>query len=194
MSMRWRFKDRYRNDNLFNLSEQLLQAISTIISKKEKKDYVCKILTITIPEHEGMVYHSPLTNADIYRNGAAALNGSQIREIEQKYGRYIEKIIPKEEYTFLVVMENNSYKKISNISFKNSDELYHTLNLLSIFSKKYDGILDSRTLIRSFPYLKEFFTNLKKFRTETGRIIIDNNVIEESTKSVLCKRKTLRKY
>ena len=194
MSVRWRFKDRYRNDNLFNLSEQLLQAISTIISKKEKKDYVCKILTVTIPEHEGMVYHSPLTNADIYRNGAAALNGSQIREIEQKYGRYIEETIPEEEYTFLVVMDNGSYKKISNISFKSSDELYHTLNLLSIFSKEYDGIFDSRTLIRSFPYLKDFFTNLNKLRVETGRVIIDDNIINESTKKVLCKRKTLRKH
>lgn len=194
MSVRWRFKDRYRNDNLFNLSEQLSQAISTIISKKEKKDYVCKILTITIPEHEGMVYRSPLTNADIYRNGAAALNGSQIREIEQKYGRYIKKTIPEEEYVFLVVMENKSYKKISNISFKSSDELYKTLNLLSIFSEKYNGIFDSRTLIRSFPYLKDFFTNLNKLRVETGRVIIDDNIINESTKKVLCKRKTLRKH
>ena len=194
MSVRWRFKDRYRNDNLFNLSEQLLQAISTIISKKENKDYVCKILTVTIPEHEGMVYHSPLTNADIYRNGAAALNGSQIREIEQKYGRYIEETIPEEEYTFLVVMDNGSYKKISNISFKSSDELYKTLNLLSIFSEKYNGIFDSRTLIKSFPYLQDFFTNLNNWSVETGRVIIDDNIINESTKKVLCKRKTLRKH
>ena len=77
----------YKYYNQFNLSNELSQAISTIISKKENDDYVCKILTLTIPEHKGMIFHSPLTNEDICRPGYSALSGSQIREINEKYGR-----------------------------------------------------------------------------------------------------------
>ena len=74
----------YKYYNQFNLSNELSQAISTIISKKENDDYVCKILVLTIPEHKDMVFHSPLTNEDICGPGFSALSGAQIREIDEK--------------------------------------------------------------------------------------------------------------
>ncbi len=181
----------YKYYNQFNLSEQLSKAISTIISKKEDDDYVCKILTLTIPEHKGMVFHSPLTNEDICRPGYSALSGAQINEINEKYGRYIEGTIPEENYSFLVVMNNESYKKISKLSFKSRDEMNMALQLLSVFSQEYDGIFDSRTLSKKFPYLQAFFTNIDDWRAQTGRVTIDDTVLNESTKRTLCKRKTL---
>lgn len=177
--------------NQFNLSESLSQAISTIISKKEENDYVCKILTFTIPEHKGMVFHSPLTNEDICRPGASALSGAQIREINETYGKYVEGIIPEENYSFLVVMDNESYKKISKLSFKSRDEINMALQLLSVLSQEYNGIFDSTTLTEKFSYLQDFFTNLDNWRAQTGRVTIDDNVLNESVKRALCKRKTL---
>ena len=130
----------YKYYNQFNLSNELSQAISTIISKKENDDYVCKILTLTIPEHKGMIFHSPLTNEDICRPGYSALSGSQIREINEKYGRYIEGTIPEETYSFFVVMKDESYKKISKLSFKSREEINMALQLLSVFVQEYNGV------------------------------------------------------
>lgn len=179
----------YKYYNQFNISNELAQAISTIISKKENDNYVCKILTLAIPEHKGMVFDSPLTNEDIYGPGYFALNGAQINEINEKYGKYIEGTIPEENYTFFVVMKYECYKKISKLSFKSRDEINMTLQLLSVFVQEYDGIFDSRTLSKKFPYLQDFFTCIDNWRAETGRVTIDDNVLNEITKRTCRKRK-----
>jgi len=179
----------YKYYNQFNLSEQLSQALSRIISKKEEEDYICKVLTLAIPEHKGMVFQSPLTNEDICRPGASALSGAQINEINEKYGRYIEGIIPEETYSFLVVMNNDSYKKISELSFKSRNEINMALQLLSVFSQEYNVIFDSTILTEKFPYLQEFFSDLDNWRAQTGRVTIDDNVLNESTKRTLCKKR-----
>lgn len=181
----------YKYYNQFNLSNELSQAISTIISKKENDDYVCKILTLTIPVHKGMVFHSPLTNEDICRPGYSALSGAQINEINEKYGRYIEGTIPEKNYSFFVVMKDESYKRISKLSFKSKDEINMALQLLCVFVEEYNGIFDSRTLSEKFPYLQEFFTNIDNWRAQKYRVTIDDNVLNESTKRTLCKKKTL---
>ncbi len=181
----------YKYYNQFNLSNELSRAISTIISKKENDDYVCKILTLTIPVHKGMVFHSPLTNEDICRPGYSALSGAQINEINEKYGRYIEGTIPEENYSFFVVMKDESYKRISKLSFKSKDEINMALQLLCVFVEEYNGIFDSRTLSEKFPYLQEFFTSIDNWRAQKYRVTIDDDVLNESTKRTLCKIKTL---
>jgi hypothetical protein len=52
-------------------------------------------------------------------------------------------------------------------------------------------IFDSRTLSEKFPYLQDFFTSINNWRAQTGRVTIDDNVLNESTKRTLCKRKSL---
>lgn len=179
----------YKYYNQFNLSEPLSQALSKIISKKEDDDYVCRIITLTVPEHKGMVFHSPLTNEDICRPGYSALSGAQINDINERYGKYIEGTIPEENYSFFVVMKEESYKKISKLSFKSRDEINMALQLLSVFSQEYSGIFDSRTLSEKFPYLQDFFTSIDDWRAQTGRVTIDDKVLNESTKRSLCKRR-----
>jgi len=181
----------YKYYNQFNLSEQLSQALSKIISKKEDDDYVCRILNLTIPEHKGMVFRSPLTNEDICRPGYSALSGAQINDINERYGKYIEGTIPEENYSFFVVMKDESYKKISKLSFKSREEINMALQLLSVFVQEYNGIFDSRTLSEKFPYLQDFFTNIDDWRAQTGRVTIDDNVLNESAKRTLSKRKIL---
>lgn len=179
----------YKYYNQFNLSEPLSKALSKIISKKEEDDYVCRIITLTVPEHKGMVFHSPLTNEDICRPGYSALSGAQIHDINEKYGKYIEGTIPEESYSFFVVMKDESSKKISKLSFKSRDEIDMALQLLSVFSQEYNGIFDSTTLTEKFPYLQDFFSDLDNWRAQTGRVTIDDNVLNESTKRTLCKRR-----
>jgi len=181
----------YKYYNQFNLSNELSQAISTIISKKENDDYVCKILTLTIPEHKGIVFHSPLDGYNPYGGGLNALSGAQINEINEKYGRYIEGTIPEENYSFFVVMKDDSYKKISKLSFKSKDEINMALELLGVFVEEYDGIFDSRILSKKFPYLQDFFSGIDDWRAQTGRVTIDDNVLNESAKRTLSKRKIL---
>lgn len=183
----------YKYYNQFNLSNELSQAISTIISNKENDNYVCKILTLTILEHKGMVFQSPLTNEQICRPGCSALSGAQINEINEKYGRYIEGIIPEENYSFLVIMKEESYEKISKLSFKSKDEINMALQLLGIFVQEYNGIFDSRALSEKFPYLQDFFTSIDDWRAQTGRVTIDDNVLNESTKKTLCKTKSIKR-
>ena len=65
------------------------------------------------------------------------------------------------------------------------------LKRLGAFVEEYNGIFDSRTLSTKFPYLQDFFTSLDDWRAQTGRVTIDDNVLNESTKKTLCKRKTL---
>lgn len=44
----------------FHLSEDLAEALSTFISQKEEGNLVCKAIQVTIPEHKGLVFSSPL--------------------------------------------------------------------------------------------------------------------------------------
>lgn len=181
----------YKYYNQFNLSNELSQAISTIISKKENDNYVCKILSLSIPEHKGLVFQSPLTNEDICGPSASALSGAQINYINEKYGEYVEGTIPEKNYSFFVVMKEESYKIISKLSFKSKDEINMALQLLSVFVQEYNGIFDSRTLSEKFPYLQDFFTSIDDWRAQTGRVTIDDNILNESTERTLCNRKTL---
>lgn len=175
----------YKYYNQFNLSNELAQSISSIISQNENADYVCQSIVVTIPEHRGLVFSSPLKGYHAYGGGLNAFNGAEINAINEKYGKYVEGTIPAEDYTFLVVMDNESLQTFSKLSFRSYDEIERALDVLSVFSTKYDGIFDSRTLSQKFPYLQVFFDSLDEWRAETGRVIIDDDILESSVKKTL---------
>ena len=102
-----------------------------------------------------------------------------------------EKSIQGINHSFLVVMNDESYKSLSKLSFKNKDEINMALQILSVFSQEYNGIFDSTTLTESFPYLHDFFTSLDNWRAQTGRVTIDDDVLCESIKRVLCKKRSI---
>ena len=175
----------YKYYNQFNLSKELAKSISYIISKKEGTDYICKELIVKIPEHEGLVFKSPIDYQDSLGGGLKAPSGAQIREINEKYGKYVKGTIPAEDYAFLVVMDNDSLQTFSKFSFKSYDEIKRTLDVLSVFNSEYTGIFDSRTLSQEFSYLQDFFDSLDEWRAETGRVTIDDDILESSAKKVL---------
>jgi len=175
----------YKYYNKFNLSNELAQSISSIISQKENVDYICTAIVVTIPEHRGLVFSSPLDGYNAYGGGLNALSGAQINAINEKYGKYVEGTIPAENYAFLIVMDNDSLQTFSKFSFKSYDEIKRTLDVLSIFNAEYNGIFDSRTLSQKFPYLQDFFDSLDEWRAKTGRVTIDDDILESSAKKVL---------
>ena len=180
----------YKYYNQFNLSNELAESISSIISQKEGTNYICKSLVITIPEHKGLVFSSPLDGYNAYGGGLMALSGAQINAINEKYGKYVEGTIPAEDYAFLIIMDSDSLQTFSKFSFKSYDEIKRTLDVLSAFNTEYNGIFDSRTLSERFPYLQEFFDRLDEWRAETGRVTLDENILADGIKRVLAHGKS----
>ena len=56
----------YKYYNQFNLSNELAQSISSIKSQKENVDYICQSIVVTIPEHRGLFFSSPLDGYNAY--------------------------------------------------------------------------------------------------------------------------------
>lgn len=175
----------YQYYNQFNISNELAQYITSIISQKENVDYVFKPIVVTVQEHSKMAFSSPLDGYNAWGGGLNALSGAQINEINKEYGHYVEKTIPASDYAFLVIMEKDSLQKFSELSFSSFEEVKRALNDLSVFAVGYNGIFDVRNLIPGFPYLKDFFNSLDAWRAETGRVTVDEDILESSYKKVL---------
>lgn len=184
----------YKYYNQFNLSDELAQSISSIISQKENADYVCSTILVTIPEHRGLVFSSPLDGYGPWGGGLNALSGAQIQVINEKYGKYVEGTIPAKEYAFLVVMKNEAYQSFSELSFESEAEIEGALKALSVIHKEYDGVFDSSIFTQKFPYLQEFFGYLDEWRSEKGRVTVDNDILNNGIKKTLSiGRRTIKK-
>lgn len=169
--------------NIFNLSDELAQTITKIISKKENENYACGVLNVVIPEHKGLVFISPFDDGENW--GGPSLSGAEIRHLNEKYGRYEEGIIPEEVFSYLVIMKKDLFKSLYNSnSFSNKEDVEKTLNELSEVYKEYDGIFDYSIMVNRFPYLQSFFSILDKWREQTGRVILDNDVLEHASRAV----------
>lgn len=179
--------------NQFNLQSKLAEEISYIISQKEKCNFVCKHITITIPEHEGFVFSSPLDDYRPYGGGLKALSGAQINYINEKYGKQIIGTIPEQEYTFLVIMKKDSLEFFNRLSFENCEEINNQLNSLDATYEKYEGVFNSSLLTKKFPYLQDFFDFLDDWRSKTGRILIDEDILVKARNKTLKKSNKINK-
>lgn len=172
--------------NLFQLSDNLIKSISYIISKREGDNYICKELEIMIPKHKELIFTSPLDGYKPYTGGINGLNYEQIRAVNEKYGKYIEKTIPSKKVAFLVIIENDLLEIFSKFIFDDEQEIEKTLNSQCVFSEKLDGIVfNSVDLCKRFPYLKELFDKLNEWRIKTDCFTLDDNIIDSYTKEIL---------
>lgn len=166
--------------NKFIMTNELSNLISSIISKYENNAYICEVLRVTIPEHKGLVYKSPLDNYVSYGGGLNALSGAQMREIEEKYGEHVVGIIPEETLSFLIIMKSDSYKEFKEMSFDNKESVQSTLNSLCDVCLEYTGHFDSSDLVIKFPYLEELFNYLNDWREANNRATIDDKVLRKT--------------
>lgn len=178
----------YQYYNQFNLTNELANSISAIISKKEGTNYICKSIIVTVSDHKGLVFYSPLDNVSFYGGGLKALSGAQIAAINEKYGKWEEGTIPEVGYHFMIIMDIESFEKFSEYTFENKEQIEVALKYYSAYSVKYDGTFDANILCQKFPYLKGFFGRLDDWRAETGRVTLDDSVLERSMKKSLSKK------
>ena len=152
----------------------------------EGDNYSCKKLEFTIPEHKELMFTSPLDGYKPYTRGINSLNYEQIKAVNEKYGKYIEKTIPSKKVAFLVIIENDLLELFSKFIFEDEQEIEKTLNSQCIFSEKLDGIVfNSVDLCKRFPYLKELFDKLNEWRIKTDCFTLDDNIIDSYTKEIL---------
>lgn len=169
----------YKYYNQFNLADNLARTLSEIISNGECADYVCGVLNVTIPEHEGLVFHSPLDNYNPWGGGMMALSGAQIQDVNEKYGWYDKGMIPAETYSFMAIIEKDSLELFNQMTFDDSKKIEDALKSLAVYVKKYFGSFNAQDLVQQFPYLKEFFESIDEWRAKTGSVTVDDEILEE---------------
>ncbi len=167
----------YQYYNQFHMTDELAQTITSIVNQKEEANYVCKIISATIPEHTEEVYG--------YTGGVEGLSGADIAFRNEHYGRFYKTKIPTQEYEYIAVMESIAYQAFSKLSFRSDDEIKRALEALTVMFVKYDGIFDSNVFKERFPYLEDFFASIDEWRAETGRVTIDSDVLQQGYEKVL---------
>ncbi|MCI9435078.1 MAG: hypothetical protein HFI86_07415 [Bacilli bacterium] len=174
----------YKYLNQFHMSDELEKILTKLICEKENGDYVCKIVSVTIPEHTEKGYG--------YTGGVDGLSGADIQFRNEHYGHFYEVEIPTEEYNYIAVMERVAYQYFLKFSFSNEKEVSNALRALSIVFDPYDDeIFNSTMFYEKFPYLEEFFATIDKWRLETERVTIDDNILQQSYEKAL--KKTMDK-
>lgn len=167
----------YKYYNQFHMTDELETTLTNLISEKECRSYVCKIVSATIPEHTEEVYG--------YTGGVEGLSGADIAFRNEHYGHFYKTKIPTQEYGYIAVMESIAYQYFQKFSFSDSEEIGNVLRALSVVFVPYDGIFKSTIFYEKFPYLKEFFDSLDEWRAGTGRVTLDDEVLEGSAQKVL---------
>lgn len=167
--------------DVFYISDNLTKSISIIISEKEKTEYVCKKLSITIPAHAELAFHSPLEGYNAWGGGLNALSGAQIGTINEKYGRYEEVQVPAESDDYFVIINKKYIDSISKLALVDEKAINNVLKSFCVyFDDLYEPLLDPTVLYEHFPYLEKFFEKLNKWRAQTGRFTLDDDVLEKS--------------
>ena len=158
---------------LFNLTADLAQSLSLLISRLEKEKYCCFIKPITIEKH---IRLTP---------------GYKENSVKTSKGYHIPKIVPKNTYYYFILGPLEKIKILANISFLSQNSIEEFLNRLGIVYQEYDGVFNMDAVIRKFPYLADFFDSLNCWRNKTGRVSLDKEIIEESLQIVLNKGKNV---
>lgn len=168
--------------NQFNLTEQLAQTISKIISRREKHPYICQIIKLSLPEQKMTVISSP---GESWTNwGGPSLSGAVIRAIQEEYGTPVETVQSACDEHYLVVIKKENLETISCMNFASKAEIKEALQTYATLYDEYNGIFDSTIFYSEFPYLQEFFSYLDTWRESTGRVTLDSDVLKKSMRSI----------
>ncbi len=162
------------HNNRFYITNELEAALSKLISEKENKDYICKKISITIPEHTKEVYG--------YTGNVTGMSGADIAYMDKHYGQPYVKRIPAQDYTYIVVMEQQAYQYFKKFSFESIRGIEGALKALSIFFNSYYEYFNSAIFYEKFPYLEDFFIALMDSRTASGEIDIKEDILQRVMK------------
>ena len=82
-------------------------------------------------------------------------------------------------------MDKNTYSSLSSFIFKSKEEIETKLENMCAVYAEYDGVFSPYLFEEKFPYLQEFFNYLEDWREKTGRVLIEDNVLEEGYKLII---------
>lgn len=177
---------KYEYYNTFYLSDEFAEVLSNIISSMEGKKYICKTIMLDVPERQGWVFISPLDGYNPWGGGLKALSGAEINYINETQGRYEIGTLPAEEYPFFIIIDEEALDTLEGIEFTSKDNIYKNLEKSSAYFARYRDIsFDSRGVVARFPYLKDFFETLDEWRSKTGRVTVDRDILDNASKKVL---------
>ncbi len=182
----------YEYYDMFNVSD-VGNAIATIINTKEETNYICTKVDCIIPEHQRKVWTSPTDSYIPYGDGLNFSNGAQLRETST-FGHFVNATIPQETYRYIILMPIDKYNIFKTLSFTSKEEILAFLRNLCPVYKKYDGALYTKDFISKYPYLQSFFDALNVWRAATGRVTLDeevlNSCLNEALNSPLIRTRT----
>lgn len=171
----------YQYYNQFHLDDNLKNAISQIVSKKEGKEYVCKTVGFIVGSHRDLVFTSDLDILVPYGGGLNALSGAERAAIEEKYGKHVYETIPEKTCSYIILIEKELYNRLIKISrFKSQDEIEGILSFTADVVIRYIGFFEpyrAMNFTYKFPYLKSFFNELDEWRASEGRTTIDDKIL-----------------
>ena len=166
----------------FNLTSNLATAISCILSHYEDKECVCRELNIIIPKHDSLIFISPINNSNSLGNGLLTLSGAQIQDINERYGKYVMGEVDEQTFSFIAIGDKSMLDVVLSMEFKSLDEIDRALKALSDIHYIYEGIFNSKLFVQRFLYLESFFNEIDEWREKTGRVTIDDDILNAAVK------------
>lgn len=152
--------------NKFNLSRELKDSISKIITEKEKENYICDAICLTVDQHNDYINYFDEVN-----------NIKRLKVIKRG----------KKSYSYLVIGLEEKINELKNKKFNTKEELDRDLLGLTNYFEEYNGIFDSKDIYEKYIYLKDFFNSIDIWRIKNDRVTIDKYVIDENLNKVLSK-------
>ena len=153
---------QYEFYNQFHFDDTLGQAIASLIKEVDGVDCVCQKIVCEIPEHTEVVRRK--------------LSG-------HKKWQAFDKHFNKKVYTYVAVLEKDV--AIDNLQFATLQDMKNFLCRCCFVYVDYFGILDSQAFSIKFPYLQLFFHFLNKWRFETGRVTLNEDIVLNATEFVI---------
>lgn len=165
---------QYKYYNQFYLSDELKDAMTTLISEKEGKDYICEVVDCKIPEHIEQVIEYPNFHGEVN------MGGKIMNALQEKYGRTVTKEIKEKKFTYMVIGTSEAIEGLQTKRFENKEEIKAGLKYTTGAHVEYDGVFNPEVFSSSYPYLKTFFRILNEWRFQNNRATLDDSIIAEA--------------
>lgn len=166
----------YSKQNQFNLTQDLAETLSEIISDEEKSDIICTKITLSTSDTSQELEDKNLDNINFWGSNLqslASIQNSQDNQVSSK-------IITENTYTYLIVMENkvkHILQDLQKITFKNKEEILNFLNQFCYLAEEYHNIFNAEIFFQDFPYLRTFFEAIDNWREATNSFETEKNIL-----------------
>ena len=86
------------------------------------------------------------------------------------------------KFSFIAIGDKSMLDIVLSMEFKSLDEIDRALKALSDIHYIYEGIFNSKSFVQRFLYLESFFNEIDEWREKTGRVTIDDDILNAAVK------------